>query len=67
MSRKTQAPPQSDRPEDSPLAWFAPMAVAIERGDFRRATESRAELRRLGWSVMQTRLSGCRGKGVADG
>lgn len=64
MSDPRRNPPRDDRPEDSPVAWFAAMALAIERGDFRRATEAQRELRRLGWSVMQTRPR--RGKGVAD-
>ena len=42
---------ESDRPEDSPIAWFGEMLLAIERRDFRRATEAQLELSRLGWSV----------------
>lgn len=51
------SPPRDerDRPEDSPIAWFGEMLLAIERRDFRRATEAQHQLRRLGWSVLQSK------------
>jgi hypothetical protein len=49
MSRSK--PPDSFRPEESPIAWFGEMLIAIDRGDFERAAESQRELDRLGWRV----------------
>lgn len=48
---KRLEPPVDDRPEDSPVAWFASMCLARERGDFQRAADAQRELERLGWSV----------------
>lgn len=39
------------RPEDSPIVWFSELLIAIDRGDYSRATESQRQLTRLGWSV----------------
>lgn len=64
MPRPHPKPPADDRPEDCAPAWFAAMCLAIERGNFERATEARRELKRLGWSVMQTKPSTRKG-GVA--
>ena len=49
-------PPKDEavRLKDSPFAWFGKMMIAIEDGDFHRATEAQRELRRLGWTVDQT-------------
>jgi hypothetical protein len=44
-------PPEDFRPEDSPIAWFGEMLMAIDRGDFNRAAESQRQLDRLGWRV----------------
>ena len=49
MSRPN--PPDDFRPEDSPIAWFGEMLVAIDLGDFDRAAESQRQLHRLGWRV----------------
>ena len=43
--------PDDFRPEDSPIAWFGEMLIAIERGEFDRAAESQRQLDRLGWRV----------------
>ena len=47
MSRSK--PPDNFRPEESPIAWFGEMRIAIDRGDFDRAAESQRQLDRLGW------------------
>ena len=44
-------PPDDFRPEESPIAWFGEMLIAIDRGDFERAAESQRQLNRLGWRV----------------
>ncbi len=44
-------PPDDFRPEESPIAWFGEMLIAIDRGDFERAAESQRQLDRLGWRV----------------
>jgi hypothetical protein len=44
-------PPDDFRPEDYPIAWFAEMLIALERGEFQRAAESQQRLERLGWRV----------------
>jgi hypothetical protein len=64
MPRPHPRPKTDDRPEDSSVAWFASMALAIERGDFQLATEAQRELRRLGWSVMQTKPRPAKGGGA---
>jgi hypothetical protein len=43
------------RPEDSPIAWFGELLVAVDRGDFARAAKSQRELSRLGWRVRRQR------------
>lgn len=48
---ETRLEPEPFRPEESPIAWFGEMLLAIDRGDFRRATEAQRELSRLGWDV----------------
>ncbi len=50
MPRRTPTP-EPFRPEESPIAWFGEMLLTIDRGDFRRASESQAVLARLGWNV----------------
>ena len=35
-------PPDDFRPEDSPIAWFGEMLLAIDRGDWPRASLARA-------------------------
>ena len=44
-------PPDDFRPEESPIAWFGEMLIAIDRGEFDRAAESKRQLDRLGWRV----------------
>jgi len=44
-------PPDDFRPEESPIAWFGEMLLAIDRGDWSRAAEAQRELNRLGWNV----------------
>jgi hypothetical protein len=39
------------RPEESPIAWFGEMLLAIDRGSFDRAAECQRQLSRLGWRV----------------
>ncbi len=39
------------RPEESPIAWFREMLLAIDRGDRSRAAEAQHELNRLGCNV----------------
>jgi hypothetical protein len=48
-------PPDDFRPEESPIAWFGEMLIAIDRGDFERAAESQRQLDRLGWRVSRKR------------
>ena len=48
-------PPDDFRPEESPIAWFGEMLIAIDRGDFERAAESQRQLDRLGWRVNRKR------------
>ncbi len=48
-------PPDDFRPEDSPIAWFGEMLIAIDRGDFERAAESQRRLDCLGWRVTRER------------
>jgi hypothetical protein len=43
------------RPEESPVAWFMEMLIAIDRGNWQRASESQGQLERLGWKVKRTR------------
>jgi hypothetical protein len=40
------------RPEESPVAWFSELLIAIDRGEYARATKAQKELSRLGWSVI---------------
>jgi hypothetical protein len=47
--------PDNFRPENSPIAWFGEMLIAIERGDFDRAAAPQRQLDRLGWRVARTR------------
>jgi hypothetical protein len=47
----SQIPPAEFRPEESPIAWFGELLLAIDRGDFDRAAESQRQLARLGWRV----------------
>jgi hypothetical protein len=48
-------PPDDFRPEDSPIAWFGEMLIAIDRGNFDQAAESQRQLDRLGWRVTRKR------------
>jgi len=49
---RVSAPEQAPaRPEDSPIAWFGELLLAIERGAYGRASEAQGELARLGWAV----------------
>lgn len=43
--------PGAIQPEDSPIAWFAEMILALDRGYFEQAAESQRQLSRLGWRV----------------
>jgi hypothetical protein len=40
------------RPEESPVAWFCELLIALDRGDYQHAAESQRQLNRLGWSVL---------------
>lgn len=44
-------PPNEFRPDDSPIAWFGEMLLAVDRRDLDRAAESQGQLSRLGWRV----------------
>ncbi len=57
MPKTRPANPGTTRPEDSPIAWFGEMLLAIDRGDFDRAAESQRQLSRLGWRVVRRRAS----------
>jgi len=48
-------PPDDFRPEESPIAWFGEILLAIYRGDWSRAGEAQRELNRLGWNVGRRR------------
>jgi hypothetical protein len=39
------------RPENSPVAWFSELLIAIDHGEYHRASEAQDQLARLGWSV----------------
>jgi hypothetical protein len=54
-----------ERPEDSPIAWFGELLLAIDRGEYSRASQAQAQLRRLGWRVARCRLRP-RGKEAAQ-
>jgi hypothetical protein len=52
VPRKRPSESTGFRPEESPIAWFGEMLIAIDRGDFdRAAAESQRQLDRLGWRV----------------
>jgi hypothetical protein len=36
---------------NSPVAWFSELIIAIDRGEYIRASEAQGHLARLGWSV----------------
>ena len=55
MSRARPTVKGRTRPEESPIAWFGEMLLAIDRGDFERAAESQRQLDRLGWRVNRKR------------
>jgi len=55
VPRTKPAAPDAFRPEESPIAWFGEMLLAIDRGDFQRAAESQRQLDRLGWRVNRKR------------
>jgi hypothetical protein len=48
MSQKQS---ESERPEDSPVAWFCVLERAREQNDFERAVEACQQLKRLGVKV----------------
>jgi hypothetical protein len=53
MPQAHQTDRTPDRFQDSPIAWFGEMLLAIDRGDFHRASEAQRQLSRLGWSVLR--------------
>jgi hypothetical protein len=57
--------PTRPEPEESPIAWFAELLLAIDRGNFEQAAESQRQLRRLGWRV--DRIGPCRARDRAVG
>jgi hypothetical protein len=60
--------PDDFSPEESPIAWFGEMLLAIDRGDFQKAAWAQRQLERLGWRVRKTRRDPetTAGKGVQD-
>jgi hypothetical protein len=56
VPRETAIKPRDFRPEESPIAWFGEMLLAIDRGDFQRAAESQRQLDRLGWRIGRKRI-----------
>lgn len=51
-AEKRPPDPEGTRSDDSAaVGWFAEMLLAIDRRDFRRATESQRELAKIGWDV----------------
>jgi hypothetical protein len=61
---------RATRPEDSPIAWFGELLMAIDRGDYRHASVAQSQLIRLGWRVSRKRnrpsthpTGQCRGRG----
>lgn len=52
--------PPEERPDlaNSPVAWFSELLIAVDRGDYRRATKAQRQLRRLGWSVVRCKPRG---------
>jgi hypothetical protein len=61
-ARPHARPPK--RFEDSPIAWFGELLIAIGREDYPRAAESQRQLARLGWNV--TRRKPRRSEGGAE-
>jgi hypothetical protein len=51
----TSGPQGTFQPEESPIAWFGELLLAVDRGDFDRAAESQRQLDRLGWRVSRRR------------
>jgi hypothetical protein len=51
MARSSPPVEDSNRPEESPIAWFGELLLAIDRGDYLRASEAQRQLARLGWRV----------------
>ena len=51
------SPPPEDRTQfqDSPIAWFGELLIALERGNYPRATEAQSHLARLGWKVTRSK------------
>jgi hypothetical protein len=43
----------TDRPDQGPVAWFATLVIANNRGDYQTALEAQRELSRLGWFVVR--------------
>jgi hypothetical protein len=61
-------PPNDFRPEESPIAWFGELLIAIDRADFERAAESQRQLDRLGWRVTRNKKArqAAQAEGVAS-
>lgn len=62
QARPPDQPPASF--EDEPIAWFAELLFARERGDFQRATAAHRQLVRLGWSVLPRKPRPARAEGT---
>jgi hypothetical protein len=56
MSKAKPDSPGAIQPEDSPIAWFAEMILAVDRGNFEQAAESQRQLSRLGWRVDRRKI-----------
>jgi hypothetical protein len=54
---------ETNRYDDSPIAWFAELIFARDVGDFRRAADAQSKLFELGWWVRYRRANSGR-KGV---
>ena len=59
--------PPNFRPEESPIAWFGEMLLAVDRGDWSRAAEAQRELNRLGWNVSRLKAHKSRHKAAGQG
>ncbi len=51
MPNGHDSPHGRDRAEDSPVAWFVMLELALHRSDFELAAKARRELERLGVKV----------------
>lgn len=52
------------RPEDSPIAWFGELLLAIDRRDFSKASRAHRNLARLGFMVEHVEPRTPRGQGA---